>query len=150
MQIRLNDKMPAAIAATGIDSRQTHPGHASCAGVGLETIRPASASRPANRRTAWLVSAVVPFPWAASVTSRGGAGEFVQDGINGYLREPDDVEGMTAAVLELLEDEPRRQQMAEDARRDAAADFGAPCVIKKYLSLYDRLLATDVAGLSDG
>ena len=84
------------------------------------------------------------------VTSRGGAGEFVQDGINGYLREPDDVEGMTAAVLHLLEDEPHRQQMAEDARRDAAADFGAPCVVKKYLSLYDRLLATDTAGLSGG
>jgi hypothetical protein len=31
--------------------------------------------------------------------------------------------------------------MAEEARRDAAGDFGAPCVVKKYLDLYDRLLA---------
>jgi N-acetyl-alpha-D-glucosaminyl L-malate synthase BshA len=75
------------------------------------------------------------------VTARGGAGEFIQDGVNGYLREPDDREGMTAAVLRLLEDGDHRRQLAEEARRDAAADFGAPCVVRQYLDLYDRLLA---------
>ena len=48
---------------------------------------------------------------------------------------------MTKAVLQVLADDSLRQQMAEDARRDAAADFGAPCVIKQYLDLYDRMLA---------
>ena len=75
------------------------------------------------------------------VTDRGGAGEFVQDGINGFLRDPMDTAGMTKAVLQVLADDSLRQQMAEDARRDAAADFGAPCVIKQYLDLYDRMLA---------
>jgi N-acetyl-alpha-D-glucosaminyl L-malate synthase BshA len=76
------------------------------------------------------------------VTSRGGAEDFVVDGVNGYLRDPEDVAGMVSAVLRLLEDEPHRQQLAEEARRDAAADFGAPCVVKQYLALYDRLLAS--------
>jgi len=75
------------------------------------------------------------------VTDNGGAGEFVQDGINGFLRDPLDTAGMTAAVLQVLQDESLRQQMVEEARRDAAADFGAPCVIKQYLDLYDRVLA---------
>jgi N-acetyl-alpha-D-glucosaminyl L-malate synthase BshA len=74
-------------------------------------------------------------------TSRGGAGEFIHDGVNGYLRDPDDMEGMVAAALLVLGDESLRQHLAEEARRDAAGDFGAPCVVKKYLDLYDRLLA---------
>ena len=41
------------------------------------------------------------------------------------LRAPDDEEGMAEAVLGVLEDPQLRMQMAEDARRDAVADFGA-------------------------
>ncbi len=77
------------------------------------------------------------------VTSRGGAREFVQDGVNGFLRDPDDLDGMAAAALRVLGDDALRLQMAEEARRDAAGDFGAPCVVKRYLELYDRLLAPD-------
>ena len=74
-------------------------------------------------------------------TSRGGAGEFIQDGINGFLRDPEDVPGMVAAAVKVLSDDPLRQEMAEEARRDAAGDFGISCVVKQYLDLYDRLLA---------
>ena len=73
------------------------------------------------------------------VTSRGGAVEFVQDGINGFLRDPEDIEGMAAAALNVLRDDAQRQHMAEDARRDAAGDFGVSCVVKSYLDLYDEM-----------
>lgn len=73
-------------------------------------------------------------------TNRGGAGEFVQDGVNGYLKDPQDVEGMVSVALQVLGDDMLRQHLAEEARRDAAGDFGAPCVVRKYLELYDRLL----------
>jgi len=74
-------------------------------------------------------------------TNRGGAGEFIQDGLNGLLRDPLDIEGMVQAAVKVLEDDQLRQEMAEEARRDAAADFGVSCVVKQYLDLYDRLLA---------
>jgi len=74
------------------------------------------------------------------VTSRGGASDFIQDDVNGYLRDPEDEDGMVAACVAVLEDPAARRQLAEEARRDAAADFGAPCVLKTYLALYDRLL----------
>ena len=76
----------------------------------------------------------------ALATSRGGAGEFIHDGVNGFLRDPVDLDGMTEAALLVLGDDELRQHLAEEARRDAAGDFGAPCVVKKYLELYDRLL----------
>ncbi len=74
------------------------------------------------------------------VTSRGGAGEFIQDGINGFLRDPSDITGMAAAASEVLGDAALHAQLVEEGRRDAAADFGAPCVVRQYLELYDRLL----------
>ncbi len=74
-------------------------------------------------------------------TDRGGAGEFIQDGINGFLRDPHDIPGMVAAAVKILSDDQLRQEMAEEARRDAAGDFGISCVVKQYLDLYDRLLA---------
>jgi N-acetyl-alpha-D-glucosaminyl L-malate synthase BshA len=77
----------------------------------------------------------------ALATSRGGVGEFIHDGVNGFLRDPDDLDGMTAVALRVLGDDTLRTHLAEEARRDAAGDFGAPCVVRKYLELYDRLLA---------
>jgi len=74
-------------------------------------------------------------------TSRGGAGEFIQDGINGFLRDPEDIDGMVQTTVRILRDPSQRQHMAEEARRDAAADFGASCVLKSYLDLYDRMLS---------
>jgi len=82
-------------------------------------------------------------------TNRGGAGEFIQDGLNGLLRDPLDIEGMAQAAVKVLGDDQLRQEMAEEARRDAAADFGVSCVVKQYLDLYDRLLA-GTEGLTDG
>ena len=76
------------------------------------------------------------------VTDRGGAGEFIQDGLNGILRDPEDIEGMVQAAVKVLQDDRLRLEMAEEARRDAAGDFGVSCVVKNYLDLYDRLLAT--------
>jgi len=74
-------------------------------------------------------------------TNRGGAGEFIQDGFNGFLRDPLDIDGMAQAAIKVLEDDQLHQEMAEEARRDAAADFGVSCVVKQYVDLYDRLLA---------
>ena len=73
-------------------------------------------------------------------TNRGGAGEFIQDGLNGFLRDPHDIPGMAAAAVKVLRDEALHQEMAEEGRRDAAADFGASCVVRQYLDLYDRVL----------
>jgi N-acetyl-alpha-D-glucosaminyl L-malate synthase BshA len=75
------------------------------------------------------------------VTSRGGASEFIQDRVNGFLRDPDDIAGMAAAAIEVLTDPVLHAQLVEEGRRDAAAEFGASCVVKQYLELYDRVLA---------
>ena len=74
-------------------------------------------------------------------TNRGGTAEFIDDGHNSYLRDPDDYDGMAATALRLLGDPGLLQQVAEEARRDAVERFGERCVLKRYLDLYDRVLA---------
>ncbi|MFO7652284.1 MAG: N-acetyl-alpha-D-glucosaminyl L-malate synthase BshA [Candidatus Krumholzibacteriia bacterium] len=75
-------------------------------------------------------------------TTRGGTGEFIVDGVNGMLREPDDYDGMAAAVRHLLSDDNARSHMGEEARRDAVERFGARCILKQYVDLYDRVCSS--------
>jgi len=74
------------------------------------------------------------------VTGNGGAGEFVEHGINSYLCDPDDLESIAAPAVRLLTDERHYRSVAEDGLRAAVARFGTTCVIKRYVELYDRLL----------
>ena len=79
-------------------------------------------------------------------TDRGGTAEFIADGSNGFLRDPDDIDGMTEAALRLLSDPDLHRHVAEEARRDAVASFGERCVLRQYLDLYDRLLGLGPPG----
>ncbi len=74
-------------------------------------------------------------------TDRGGTDEFLDDGVNGFLRAPDDHAGIAAAALALAADPGLQRHLAEEARRDAAERFGARCVLRQYVDLYDRVLA---------
>ncbi len=82
-----------------------------------------------------MACAVVPV-----MTSVGGAGEFIIDGHNGFLRDPDDISGMAEAIGNLLNHDNQHQNMAEEARRDATMDFGASCIMRQYLDLYENLI----------
>jgi glycosyltransferase involved in cell wall biosynthesis len=73
-------------------------------------------------------------------TDRGGTDEFIDDGTNGFLRDPEDVTGMADVAIRILHDDTLRKQMAEEARRDAVERFGARCVLKQYVALYDRVV----------
>ena len=75
-------------------------------------------------------------------TNRGGAGEFIQDGINGFLRDPQDVDGHGRGRG------PGAAGTTVCGRRWPKRPAGTPPAIsappawcKQYLDLYDRLLA---------
>jgi hypothetical protein len=48
---------------------------------------------------------------------------------------------MVQVAVNVLADDEVRLELAEEARRDAAGDFGVSCVVKQYVDLYDRVLA---------
>jgi len=77
-------------------------------------------------------------------TTVGGTSEFIDSGHNGFLCDPDDIESMVAAARRLFQDGVLYQHVAEEARRDAVEKFGARCVLKQYLELYDRVMGSAV------
>jgi len=74
-------------------------------------------------------------------TNVGGTSEFIEDGHNSFLCDPDEIDLWVATATRLLRDDALYRQIADDGLRDAVARFGTPCVIKLYVQLYDRLLA---------
>ena len=53
---------------------------------------------------------------------------------------PQDAGGMAETLIQFFRDPVLRQNMSEEARREAASEYGAACVMLRYLDLYDRLL----------
>lgn len=83
-------------------------------------------------------------------SDRGGLPEVVKDGDTGFLRDPDDVEGMAQAVLVLLDDRARARAMGERGREVACERFCIRCVIDDYVELYDRMGRSRASGGTSG
>jgi N-acetyl-alpha-D-glucosaminyl L-malate synthase BshA len=73
-------------------------------------------------------------------TNVGGLPEVVQDGSTGVLCGVGDVEGMSAAAIELLRDAPRWRRMSAAAASDARSRFAKDDIVERYESLYAATL----------
>lgn len=74
-------------------------------------------------------------------TRVGGVPEVVRDGENGLLFAVGDVAGMSAAAIDLLSDDARRQAMGLAGERWALENFRQDLIVARYRELYERVLA---------
>jgi N-acetyl-alpha-D-glucosaminyl L-malate synthase BshA len=72
-------------------------------------------------------------------TRVGGLPEVVCDGENGFLLPVGDVDGMAAAALRLLCDEPLRQAFGAHGRAWAVERFSQADVVARYRAIYERV-----------
>lgn len=70
----------------------------------------------------------------------GGLPEVIQDGVEGYLVAPRDVDTMAARALEILTDPERHQRMGQAGRRRALTQFCSSKIIPQYENLDRRTL----------
>lgn len=75
---------------------------------------------------------------AIVTTNVGGIPDLIQDGVNGYLYQPGDINGMAEGVVKLLDRPELRKTLAGQARADAIARYGIDNHIGKLLSLYEK------------
>jgi len=68
-----------------------------------------------------------------------GTPEAVEDGDNGFLADPHDVEGLAERVARLAADPVLARRMGERGRA-RIAEFSAPRILAKLDALYDDLL----------
>lgn len=76
----------------------------------------------------------------------GGLGEIVEDGVSGRLVAPESVEGLTGAMLEMLEDDAARLAMGKAARERVKSNYDIDKQALKYLALYRGILDTKTTG----
>lgn len=72
---------------------------------------------------------------AVLVSSRGGAPEFVEDGVTGLVADPFDPVALGSALQRLLTDDALRARLAE-AGRARVADFDWRRIAQEYLEVY--------------
>jgi N-acetyl-alpha-D-glucosaminyl L-malate synthase BshA len=73
-------------------------------------------------------------------TKAGGLPEVVHDGRTGVLCGVGDVDGMSAAAVELLKDDKLWRRMSDHAARDARARFAKDDIVERYEQLYETTL----------
>lgn len=89
--------------------------------------------------------------WRAGVavvaTTRGGAPEFVDDGVTGVLVDPFDTPAFAAALAGLLADTDRRLAIGR-AGHERVQDFGWPAIAAEYRRVYSSVVGTGDVGTS--
>jgi glycosyltransferase involved in cell wall biosynthesis len=71
---------------------------------------------------------------------KGGIVDIVQDGVNGYLFDPDDPQGATYATQQLLEQNQEREVLRQNARQEAER-WGWPAATEQLRQYYQTVLA---------
>lgn len=74
---------------------------------------------------------------------RGGIPDIVTDGVNGYLFEPDDPQGAIAATQKLLAQREEREQLRENARKEAEK-WGWSAATAQLRNFYQGVLSQDI------
>jgi N-acetyl-alpha-D-glucosaminyl L-malate synthase BshA len=83
------------------------------------------------------------------VASRvGGLPEVIEDGRTGFLHAPEDLEGMAASGLRLLQDPALRERMVFAALRDVNERFCTGVVVPRYEQCYERLVTARTGAAS--
>ncbi len=83
---------------------------------------------------------------AIVATKVGALPDVIQSGVNGLLVDTHDVQGMTAAVAQLLDNPDQAARMAAQGRADVIARYGSQTMARSYLNLYqDAALAQQSA-----
>jgi N-acetyl-alpha-D-glucosaminyl L-malate synthase BshA len=70
----------------------------------------------------------------------GGLHEVVEDGVTGFLRPPDDLDGMAECGVRLLTDPALHRAFATNGRRVVVEKFCADRVVPMYEALYESLI----------
>ncbi|MEM7035134.1 MAG: glycosyltransferase, partial [Chloroflexota bacterium] len=70
----------------------------------------------------------------------GGVSDLVRPGVTGLLADPEDATGLADNIVQLLDDNQLRQQMAESCRQIALDEYSSVLQAERYMKLYQQLL----------
>lgn len=80
-------------------------------------------------------------------TDTGGVRNVIEEGKNGYVVEPNNVEELRTQLIMLLEDSDRREKMGKNAREFVSDEYSWPHIISKLELIYGQIADRNVANL---
>src|SRR5690606_7873629 len=69
-------------------------------------------------------------------SSVGGLPEIIEDGVTGFVRDPDDVETMAALVIDLVRNPERRRALGQRAAAEVRATYCTERIVPLYEARY--------------
>ncbi len=73
-------------------------------------------------------------------TSRGGTSEVIESGVNGFLSDPHDTEGMAKTAIEVLGNADYGKQIGDAAREHVIEHYSQDTIVSRYEDLYQSLI----------
>ena len=73
-------------------------------------------------------------------TTRAAGPEFVEDGVNGLLVDPDNADEIANAIITLLENRTLNEQIARAGNEFVKANFDIGIIADKHINYYRRVL----------
>ena len=73
-------------------------------------------------------------------TNVGGLRYLIQNGVNGFLFRPGDIQGLSGLLAGVLSDSSLRQRIGQAARRKAESEYRASTVAKRTVDVYSQML----------
>lgn len=73
-------------------------------------------------------------------SSVGGMGEFIKSGVDGFLFDPEDIDGMAQTMHDLLVDNALRLSVGRNARCTANESFSLEKIVHQYIEVYRSLV----------
>jgi N-acetyl-alpha-D-glucosaminyl L-malate synthase BshA len=70
----------------------------------------------------------------------GGVPEVISDGVTGFLRAPDDIDGMSDVALALLTHDTKRRAIASAAAADVRRRFSEERIVPQYEAYYEEIM----------
>lgn len=71
-------------------------------------------------------------------TNVGDNGYMIEDGVNGYLCEPGDVDGLTKALVALVDSCQDRKRMGAQSRAKVESEYSLDVILKKYCDIISK------------
>jgi glycosyltransferase involved in cell wall biosynthesis len=136
----LRPEVEAAIQAAGLQERISLPGWVTPEEVASSFARSDILFMPSLSEGLPVVGVRALALGLAVVASRvGGFVDLVEQGVNGYLFEPEDAAGFSRALTELLS-EPGRLQACREASRRRAALFDIENIVDAYAAIFESVV----------
>ena len=71
----------------------------------------------------------------------GGAPDYIQPGVTGYLAQPENTDDLRAGIVQLLEDDSLRLEMGRQARELVLKEYTVDLEVERYVQLFKEILA---------